>query len=134
MAYTISAAQQSGIFEAVVVFTDSERYASIARHYGAEVPFLRPPEIVGSLSPDIEWVEYTLARLRHQGRTYDCFSILRPPSPVRQPETIRRAWAEFLAEKGCGLVEGSGRVRAASRQDVGDSWDEDDAALHVEPT
>jgi N-acylneuraminate cytidylyltransferase len=100
MAYSISAALQSRVFSAVIVSTDSERYADIARYYGAEVPFMRPPEISGDTSPDIEWVEYTLNRLAAQGRNYDCFSILRPTSPFRRPETIQRAWNEFRAEIG----------------------------------
>ncbi len=100
MAYTIAAALSSGVFDAVVVSTDSERYAEIARHYGAEVPFLRPPEYAGALSPDIEWLEFTLRRLLEQGRAYDCFSILRPTSPFRRSETIRRAWRRFRAEEG----------------------------------
>lgn len=100
MAYTIAAALQSRIFAAVMVSTDSARYADIARHYGAGVPFLRPPELAGDVSPDIEWVEYTLKRLRDEGRDYDCFSILRPTSPFRRAETICRAWQEFTAEKG----------------------------------
>jgi CMP-N,N'-diacetyllegionaminic acid synthase len=100
LAYTIAAALQSGIFGAVVVSTDSERYATIARHYGAEVPFLRPGELAGDQSPDIEWVEHALRSLEAAGRAFDCFSILRPTSPFRQPETLRRAWSEFLAEVG----------------------------------
>jgi CMP-N,N'-diacetyllegionaminic acid synthase len=100
IAYTIAAALQSEVFAAVIVSTDSPRYAEIARHYGAEVPFLRPAEFAGDLSPDIEWVEYTLEQLRDQGRSYTCFSILRPTSPFRLPETIQRAWRDFLAEEG----------------------------------
>ncbi|MEZ0394856.1 MAG: acylneuraminate cytidylyltransferase family protein [Anaerolineales bacterium] len=100
IAYTIVSALQSGIFSAVIVSTDSEKYAEIARQYGAEVPFLRPVELAGDLSPDIEWVEHALLELKRMGRTYDCFSILRPTNPFRQPETIRRAWQEFLAEEG----------------------------------
>jgi N-acylneuraminate cytidylyltransferase len=100
IAYSIAAALQSEVFAAVIVSTDSERYAEIAAHYGAEVPFLRPREFSGDVSPDIEWIEYTLNRLRDDGRAYDCFSILRPTSPFRLPETIRRAWQSFLAEDG----------------------------------
>jgi CMP-N,N'-diacetyllegionaminic acid synthase len=100
IAYTIAAALQSGVFAAMVVSTDSERYAAIARHYGAEVPFLRPAELAGERSPDIEWVEHALKWLQDRGRNYDCFSILRPTSPFRQPETIQRAWREFLVEEG----------------------------------
>ena len=51
IAYSISAALQSQIFAAVVVSTDSERYAEIARHYGAEVPFMRPAELLAIPRP-----------------------------------------------------------------------------------
>jgi len=100
IAYTIAAARQSEIFTDVIVSTDSQKYADIASHYGAEVPFLRPSEIAGDHSPDIEWLESALKRLHKQGRNYDCFSILRPTSPFRLSETIRRAWKAFLAETG----------------------------------
>lgn len=100
IAYTIAAAQQCGVFADVIVSTDSDEYASIARRYGAEVPFLRPVALAGEMSPDIEWIEDTLLRLRAAGRSYDCFSILRPTSPFRLPQTIRRAWDAFTAATG----------------------------------
>src|SRR5688500_19733631 len=83
IAYTIAPAVESGVFDSVIVSTDSEEVASIARHYGAEVPFLRPAAFAGDTSPDIEWLEHTLAELKPQGRTWDCFSLLRPTGPVR---------------------------------------------------
>lgn len=104
IAYTIGAALESGIFSAVVVSTDSQAIADIAKEYGAEVPFLRPAGYAGDLSPDIEWVEDALKRLRELGRESDCFSILRPTSPFRQAETIRRAWSEFRAEQGIDSI------------------------------
>jgi CMP-N-acetylneuraminic acid synthetase len=100
MAYAITAARASGVFDAVICSTDTGRLARIAHHYGAEIPFLRPAEFATSTSPDIEWVEDMLKRLKVEGRTYDCFSILRPTSPFRTGDTIKRAWAEFLAEEG----------------------------------
>ena len=100
LAYSIVSALESDIFSAVVVSTDSKKYAQIALHYGAEVPFLRPPEFAGDTSPDIEFVEHDLANLREQGREFDCFSILRPTSPFRKADTLRRAWKEFLGEPG----------------------------------
>lgn len=95
LAYTIAAAVESGIFDAVVVSTDSEKYANIARHYGAEVPFLRPAEFAEDTSPDIEWVALTLEWLRSQERQFDLFSILRPTSPFRTASTIQRAMRQF---------------------------------------
>src|SRR5215207_4779775 len=71
MAYSIASALESGVFGEVIVSTDSEQFADIAKHYGASVPFLRPEEYAGDRSPDIEWIEYTLARLRDEGKAYD---------------------------------------------------------------
>ena len=118
LAYTIAAALQSAVFDAVIVSTDAEQYADVARHYGAEVPFLRPVELAGAHSPDIEWVEDTLGRLRDEGRVYDCFSILRPTSPFRQPETIQRAWREFLQEEGVDSL----RAVEKCQQHPGKMW------------
>lgn len=100
LAYSIAAAKASGVFTDVVVSTDAESYAKIARHYGAEVPFLRPGKIAGDTSPDIEWVEFTLKKLRDSGREYSHFSILRPTNPFRQATTIQRAWNAFQAQDG----------------------------------
>ena len=100
IAYSITAAIKSGIFKDVIVSTDSEHYVQIVKHYGAQVPFLRPAELAGDQSPDIEWLQYTLDRLQEAGRCYDCFSILRPTSPFRMPATIQRAWQEFSAQTG----------------------------------
>jgi CMP-N,N'-diacetyllegionaminic acid synthase len=98
IAYSIASTRASGVFDDVVVSTDSEEIASISRHYGAEVPFLRPAPLAGDTSPDIEWVEFTLKTLHDAGRRYDCFSLLRPTSPFRAAETIRRAWQSFLED------------------------------------
>ena len=100
IAYTIAAAVDSGVFEAVIVSTDSDEVAGIAREYGADVPFLRPAAFATDTSPDIEWLEHLVGELRARGRTWDCFSLLRPTSPFRSADTIRRAWAHFTAQQG----------------------------------
>jgi CMP-N,N'-diacetyllegionaminic acid synthase len=118
IAYTISAALQSRVFFNVIVSTDSEYYADIARYYGAEVPFLRPSELAGDISPDIEWIEYTLKKLNESGREYDCFSILRPTNPFRLPETIQRAWQAFLSQEGVDSL----RAVEKCQQHPGKMW------------
>lgn len=100
IAYTICAARQSGVFSRVIVSTDSDKYAAIAAHYGAETPFIRAAEIAGDKSPDIAWVQHALSWLRDNGAASDAFSILRPTSPCRKPETIRRAWEQFVRQEG----------------------------------
>lgn len=118
IAYTIAAALESKIFSDIIVSTDSEQYAEIAHYYGAEVPFLRPAEFAGDVSPDIEWLEDSLKKLETNGRKYDCFSILRPTSPFRLPETIKRAWQEFLAEEGVDSL----RAVEKCQQHPGKMW------------
>ena len=100
IAYTIGPALESRVFDTVIVSTDSEEIAAVARHYGAEVPFLRPAALAGDTSPDIEWLEYTLGELSARGRNWDCFSLLRPTSPFRTAATIQRAWAAFTSQPG----------------------------------
>ena len=126
LAYAISSARQAGIFDAIVVSTDSAEYAAIARHYGAEVPFLRPAEMSTDTSPDIAWVELTLRQLGLANRTFDCFSILRPTSPFRKAQTIRRAWQIF---KGAAGVDSLRAVEKTS-QHPGKMWTVSGNRLH----
>ena len=119
IAYSIAAARESGLFDAVVVSTDSEEIAETARRYGAEVPALRPPELATATSPDIEWVQHMLGVLAEEGRTFEIFSLLRPTSPFRGADTIRRAWDQFLA-----LEPPADSIRAVElcRQHPGKMW------------
>ncbi len=88
--WTIKSALESKIFDRVIVSTDSEYYRTLALEYGAEC-ILRPPELATDVSPDYEWVKYTLANF-----TFESFSILRPTSPFRTVDTIKRAYELFL--------------------------------------
>ena len=118
LAYTIAAARASGIFDSVIVSTDAEETAAVARHYGAEVPFLRPAALAGDTSPDIEWLEHMVRTLAGQGRRWDCFSLLRPTSPFRAAETLRRAWALFTSQPGVDSL----RAVEACAQHPGKMW------------
>jgi len=93
IAYSIQAARESGLFERVIVSTDSPQIAGIAINFGAEVPFLRPSKFAHDTSPDIEWLSHLLGDI---GELPEYFAILRPTSPFRTSGTILRAWTEFL--------------------------------------
>ena len=94
IAYAIETALQSGVFDRVVVSTDAEEIAGVARWYGADVPFLRPAEYATSISPDAEWLRFTLERLDTE---HDVFAIVRATNPFRGPETVRRGLRQLLA-------------------------------------
>jgi CMP-N,N'-diacetyllegionaminic acid synthase len=118
IAYTISAALESGVFDTVICATDNQKYAEIAMHYGAEVPCLRPHNISGDKSPDIDWVVWILNFLREHGRPYDVFSILRPTSPFRLPSTIRRAYDQFISDSTLDSL----RAVSVCREHPGKMW------------
>jgi CMP-N,N'-diacetyllegionaminic acid synthase len=126
LAYTVAAALESGVFADVILSTESEAVADIGRHYGAEVPFLRPAEHAGDKSPDFDWLDYTVARLASTGRTWDCFSILRPTSPFRTADTIKRGWEQFLSD----VTADSLRAVELCSQHPGKMWIVDGNRMH----
>lgn len=76
----------------IIVSTDSPAYADIARMHGAEVPFLRPAEISGDLSSDLEVFTHALNWLRkEEGELPDLIVHVRPTYPTRRPSDISTA-------------------------------------------
>ena len=57
IAWTIGQARSSSVFDKIIVSTDDEEIATIAKEYGAEVPFMRPAELAGDTVPAIAVVE-----------------------------------------------------------------------------
>ncbi len=90
LAYTIAAAKQSECFEKVLVSSDDTETLETASRFGADC-IRRPDGYSGDTSPDIEWVKHALK----VATDFDTFSILRPTSPFRLPETINRAFREW---------------------------------------
>ncbi|MCC7202807.1 MAG: acylneuraminate cytidylyltransferase family protein [Nitrospirae bacterium] len=97
IAHTIGAAAKSGHINRIVVTTDSEEIASVARQYGADVPFLRPVEISQSDSTEMQFFEHALDWfLENENYEPDLIVLLYPTSPFRRTETIDRAIEEML--------------------------------------
>ena len=86
IAYTIEAACASGLFERVVVSTDSQEIAEIAERYGAESPFLRDAGLADDVTPVSLATLDALQRLDPDGGQYDTLAQLMPNCPV----TVRR--------------------------------------------
>ena len=124
--YAIAAAQEADIFSRIIVSTDSEEYADIARGYGADVPFLRPFEMASSTSPDIEWILHALGNI---GTVHDAFAIVRTTSPLRRGEAIRRAWAQLQSCPEADSLRAVERVR----QHPGKMWVVEDDERTMRP-
>ena len=92
VAYSIAAAKLANGIDSVIVSTDSEEYAMIARKYGARAPFLRPPEISGDNSTDNEWIQHVLNWMQNNEGYIPSFLIhLRPTTPLREIKIIENA-------------------------------------------
>lgn len=98
IAYSIIAAEKSGLFSEIIVSTDSEEVAVIAENWGAKVPSLRPEEFATDESSDIEWVSHAISKLISSPlESVDKVSILRPTSPLRSSESIVNAMNKLNA-------------------------------------
>ena len=126
LAYAIETARQAGVFERIVVSTDSEPIAKVARWYGGEVASLRPAEYATSTSPDIEWIAWTLPRLDEH---YDLFAIVRATNPFRGPDVIRRGLEQLLATPEADSIRAVERVK----QHPGKMWVLDEVGRLMRP-
>lgn len=100
LAWTIELTRKSKYISSVVVSTDSEQIANVARTYKAEVPFLRPANISGDLALDIETFEHYFNYLKAAELPLpDLVVHLRASSPVRDIEIIDQAIKIMLEDE-----------------------------------
>lgn len=88
IAYAIESALGAKL-DRVIVSTDNQEIADIARKYGAEVPFMRPDEIAQDNTPDAPVFKHALEYFASKGEHYDYILNLRPTTPLRTSEDIR---------------------------------------------
>ncbi|MDD5596486.1 MAG: acylneuraminate cytidylyltransferase family protein [Victivallaceae bacterium] len=89
IAYSIAAAKAAKEIDRVIVSTDSEEIAEIARDYGAEVPFLRPAKFAEDNAPDRDFLVHAIEWFQSHERTIPHYWVhLRPTTPLRDPALI----------------------------------------------
>ncbi|MCR4791407.1 MAG: pseudaminic acid cytidylyltransferase [Lachnospiraceae bacterium] len=103
IAYSIEAALGSGIFDEVMVSTDDEEIASIAKEFGASVPFFRSSENSGDHAPTIEVVGEVLESYKASGKEFDYWCCLYPTAPFVTSVTLKDAF-EALQKSGCDAL------------------------------
>lgn len=104
MAYTIQAAIDSGCFDEVMVSTDSEKYAEIAKEFGATVPFLRSEATASDVASSWDMVEEVLEGYKKIGREFDTFCLLQPTSPLRTAVDISAAYKLYKEQASFAVV------------------------------
>jgi CMP-N,N'-diacetyllegionaminic acid synthase len=105
IAWTIEAGLASGRLERLILSTDDEEIAETARHFGAEVPFMRPASLSGDDISSFAVVEHALDWLERDSRLPDYILLLQPTSPLRTAADISNALA-LAAERNSDAVVG----------------------------
>lgn len=89
IAYTIEVAKKSHLVTHLIVSTDDEKIASVAREYDADVPFLRPQELAQDTTPHLPVVRHAIEFMEKKlGQTFNYVAIFQPTSPFRLVEDI----------------------------------------------
>jgi len=105
IAYSIEAAKASGLFDIVMVSTDSKEYADIARIWGADVPFLRSERLSTDGANSWDVVAEVLNRYEEEGQTFEAFALLQPTSPLRTAQDIKQS-IEQMEKSGANAIVG----------------------------
>ncbi|CEN21730.1 cytidylyltransferase domain-containing protein [Paraclostridium sordellii] len=104
IAHSIEAGLKSKYINKVVVSTDGEKIAKIAKDYGAEVPFLRPKHLATDTAKTIDCVIHCIEELKKNGEEYDYVVLLQPTQPLRQPWHIDEAFELIIKRNEDSLV------------------------------
>lgn len=96
IAWTIEKALESACIDRVIVSTDSDEIAGIAREYGAEVPFRRPKRLSGDKVGSYDVVAHAIEYLARRGDTFGYVALLEPTSPLRKKGDLDRAIIKLI--------------------------------------
>lgn len=105
IAYTIKTAQESGVFDRIILSTDDTEIAEVAKKYGVEVPFMRPAELAQDGTPHLPVLQHAVSWLKeNQNYQPDVVMLLQPTAPLRQPWHIKEALELFTAKIADSVV------------------------------
>jgi len=88
LAWSIMACKKSKYIKKIIVSTDSNHYASIAKRYGAEVPYIRSKKNSNDTSSDCDWILELINKMRKLEKMPKFFAHIRPTTPLRDPKVI----------------------------------------------
>lgn len=95
LCYSIEAALASGAFDEVMVSTDSEEIAEVARKAGAKIPFYRSDDTAGDYATTAQVVEEVLSQYEEQGSNFDYVCVIYPTAPFITAEKLQDAMAKL---------------------------------------
>ena len=103
LAYAIDAAKKSGIFDEIMVSTDSEEIAEIAKKYGATVPFMRSEKTANDFATTYDVLAEVINEYKKLGKQFDKLCCIYPCVPFLTSETLKNSWELFQNSKADAL-------------------------------
>jgi len=111
IAYSIAAAKISKKIDRVIVSTNSQEYANIAKRYGAEIPFIRPDEFSTDTSTDKDFLVHAMNWLKeNEGGAPEYWVHLRPTTPLRDVVVIDNAIDEIMKDNGATSLRSGHKI------------------------
>jgi pseudaminic acid cytidylyltransferase len=101
--WPIGAAKASGCFDRIIVSTDDPEIADVGRGFGAEAPFLRPPELADDFAPTVAVIAHAVRWLDANGASPDAVCCIYPTAPLLEPDDLKAALA-LLMQDGTDYV------------------------------
>jgi len=95
IAYSIQTAIGSKLFDKIIVSTDDEEIAKVAKEYGAEVPFMRPKELADDFTGTVDVVDSMIAKLKEIGEKYDYICTLYATAPLLKTKYLIQGYEEL---------------------------------------
>lgn len=99
MSWSIETALKCNYIDEVMVSTDSEEYAKIARRFGANVPFIRPAKYATDTASRKDLIKHTIDFYKKEGRKFDYIVFLEPTSPLRVLDDLKKSIEQLLNDK-----------------------------------
>lgn len=113
IAWSIEQAYQSAYIDKVIVSTESEKIAVVARSCGAEVPFVRPKSLSADNAETIDVVLHAINFYESRGDAFDIIVLLEPTSPLREAKDIDRAIERLISNRQAESIVGIARAEAS---------------------
>lgn len=99
IAYSIQVAKESGLFDSIIVSTDDENIARIAREYGAKTPFMRPSELSDDFTGTGAVTAHALEYFKSQNENFDFCCTIYATAPFLQANTLKQSFNELIASQ-----------------------------------
>ncbi len=104
IAYSIEAALESSVFDEVMVSTDDEEIAAIAKKYGASVPFMRSEKTANDFATTVDVISEVLERYEESDKQYTYACCIYPTAPFVTPEKFQEAMERLEDSKADSVM------------------------------